>query len=114
MFGKASGTSAWCGADFGKALYRRKTKGGDVLTALMKPFSSMNLDRLFLPALVTQPHHAADLAGCGHHLCRLHRFAAALRHIEINDSLLGGCFCGFAHFCHGNVTSVDIGKTRAF
>ena len=59
------------------------------------------LDGLFFPAFITQPHHAAHLAGRGHHFCRLHRLTAALGHVEINHCLLGGCFGGLAHFCHG-------------
>jgi len=57
-------------------------------------------ERFFLPAFVAQPHHAADLAGRGHHLRRLHGFSAALGDVQVDYRFFGGCFRSFAHFRH--------------
>jgi hypothetical protein len=85
----------------------------------MQPLKIRNLERFFLPAFVAQPHHAADSAGRCHHFRRLHRFAAALRNVQIYDRFLGRGFSCFTQFCHGNspplliakpVHSIDIGE----
>jgi hypothetical protein len=68
----------------------------------------------FFEAFITQPHHAADLAGRGHHLCRLHGFAAALGNIQVHHGFFCGRFCGFAHFCHVASPPDFILQTRTF
>jgi hypothetical protein len=65
----------------------------------------IGLEGLFFKAFIAEPHHAADLAARGHHLCRLHGLGAALGYVQVDHCLFCSRFSGFTHFCHDAFTS---------